>query len=152
MRALLCLLLCTTGFAATLDTAYYAPDRGTPYKWFEGAPEVKTYFEIHTRNANAALFVNGKRVLLSGKTWLTSYSGRKERTLRAVMDINEGENTVGIIAKADGSGPGIRMQAGRATTDSLWRWTRKSSCHARRTSSSPRSSATSWSSLMSWLT
>jgi len=85
------------------------------------ADKVRTFFEIHTRNASAALFVNGKRVPLSAKAWLTSYAGRTERTLRAVMDINEGANTVGIVAKADGAGPGIRLQVGRAGSDALWR-------------------------------
>ncbi|OGV83165.1 MAG: hypothetical protein A3K19_06685 [Lentisphaerae bacterium RIFOXYB12_FULL_65_16] len=85
------------------------------------ADKIKTYFEIHTRNVNAALLVNGKRVSLSGKTWLTSYAGRKERTLRAALDIDEGENVVGIVAKADGADPGIRIQVGRATTDPLWK-------------------------------
>ncbi|MDD4869932.1 MAG: DUF6067 family protein [Kiritimatiellae bacterium] len=87
--------------------------------------KIKTYFEIHTRNVNAALFVNGKRVPLSSGTWLTSYAGRLERTMRTVMDINEGENIVGIVARADGSGPGIRIQVGRASTDSLWKCTTK---------------------------
>ncbi len=85
------------------------------------ANKVKTYFSIHTRNVDAALFVNGKRVPLSEKTWLTSYSGCQERTLRATMDIDEGENIVGIIARADGSDPGIRMQVGRASTDTHWK-------------------------------
>ena len=45
-----------------------------------------------------------------------------------------------------------RKRSSPAPTASPSRWTRKSSCRARRTSSSPRSSATSWSSLTSWRT
>ena len=106
-----------------LNQAFHALTQATAQKTTATSKtdKVKTYFEIHTRNVNAALFVNGKRVPLSSKTWLTSYSGRKERTLRALMEVNENENIVGIIAKADGPGPGIRMQIGRATTDSLWK-------------------------------
>jgi len=37
--------------AATLDHAYWAPDRGTPYKWFEGAPALRSHFEKDYRAA-----------------------------------------------------------------------------------------------------
>ena len=51
MRYLPLLLLASTAFGATLDHAYYAPDRGTPYKWFEGAAAIQEYF---TRDYRAA--------------------------------------------------------------------------------------------------
>lgn len=51
MRYLLPLLLCTAACAVKLNSAYYAPDRGTPYQWFEGAREIQEYF---TRDYRAA--------------------------------------------------------------------------------------------------
>ena len=45
-----------------------------------------------------------------------------------------------------------RKKSSRARKVSPWRWTRKSSCRARTTSSFPKSSATSSSSLTSWRT
>jgi len=104
-----------------LNRSFNARDAAQKKEVSGKADTVKTYFSIYTRNANAALFVNGKRVPLSEKVWLTSYAGRKERTLRAVMDIDEGENIVGVAAKADGSNPGIRVQAGRSSTDAHWK-------------------------------
>lgn len=37
--------------AASLDVAYYAPDRGTPYRWFEGAQDIQTFFTDDYRAA-----------------------------------------------------------------------------------------------------
>jgi hypothetical protein len=51
MRHLLCLLISASAFAATIDSAYYAPDRGTPYAWFEGAPGITEYFSKDYRAA-----------------------------------------------------------------------------------------------------
>jgi hypothetical protein len=51
MRYLLLLLLASTAFGATLDHAYYAPDRGTPYKWFEGAREIQQFLAQDYRAA-----------------------------------------------------------------------------------------------------
>lgn len=45
MPALLALLLAVVGHAATLDSAYYAPDRGTAYRWSENAAQLKTFFD-----------------------------------------------------------------------------------------------------------
>ena len=81
----------------------------------------RTFFEIHTRNVSAALFVNGRRLSLKAKVWSNSYAGFTEKTLRAVAEIKEGENVVGIVAKADGPEPGIRMEIGRPDTDVQWK-------------------------------
>lgn len=51
MRYLLGLLLATPVLAATADSAYYAPDRGVLYKWFEGAPEIQQFVEKDYRAA-----------------------------------------------------------------------------------------------------
>jgi hypothetical protein len=51
MRYLICLLISASAFAATIDSAYYAPDRGTPYAWFEGAPGITEYFSKDYRAA-----------------------------------------------------------------------------------------------------
>lgn len=51
MRHLFCLLAGATAFGATIDSAYYAPDRGTPYAWFEGAAPIKDYFSKDYRAA-----------------------------------------------------------------------------------------------------
>lgn len=37
--------------AARLESAYYAPDRGTPYRWFEGAKEIQSFFSKDYRAA-----------------------------------------------------------------------------------------------------
>ncbi len=37
--------------AVTVDFSCWAPDRGTPYKWFEGAKEIQTYFTTDYRAA-----------------------------------------------------------------------------------------------------
>lgn len=54
MRYLPLLLLATTAFGASVDHAYYAPDRGTPYQWFEGAPGIQEFF---TKDYRAAGYV-----------------------------------------------------------------------------------------------
>lgn len=44
--------LSTVGVCAVVvDTAYWAPDRGTPYKWFESAKEIQSFFEKDYRAA-----------------------------------------------------------------------------------------------------
>ena len=45
------LLASPGGAAPVLEAAYYAPDRGTPYTWFEGARDIQTYFEQDYRAA-----------------------------------------------------------------------------------------------------
>ncbi len=39
--------------SVSLDLAYWAPDRGTPYQWFEGAKEIQSYFKDDYRAAGA---------------------------------------------------------------------------------------------------
>lgn len=51
MRTLCLLLLTATAFGATLDSAYYAADRGKPYPWTEGAPGIQ---EFLTKDYRAA--------------------------------------------------------------------------------------------------
>ncbi|MFN3422934.1 MAG: hypothetical protein ACK40X_14570, partial [Armatimonadota bacterium] len=34
-----------------VDTAYWAPDRGTPYRWFEGAPDLQEFFTKEYKSA-----------------------------------------------------------------------------------------------------
>ncbi len=51
MRCLLSLLLASPILAATVDSAYYAPDRGVLYKWFEGAPGIQQFVEKDYRAA-----------------------------------------------------------------------------------------------------
>lgn len=51
MRAIICLLLSASAYAATVDSACYTPDRGTPYAWFEGAAPIKDYFAKDYRAA-----------------------------------------------------------------------------------------------------
>lgn len=66
MRSILCLLLSAGAFGATIESAYYAPDRGAPYAWFEGAPGITEYFSKDYRAAGY-LYVyvrhDGKRPL-----------------------------------------------------------------------------------------
>ncbi len=39
--------------ATSLDCAYYAPDRGTPYQWFEGATGIRSFFSRDYRAAGS---------------------------------------------------------------------------------------------------
>ena len=51
--ALMVVLMVTTSLpaAVTVQSSYYAPDRGTPYKWFENAREIAAFFDQHYRAA-----------------------------------------------------------------------------------------------------
>jgi len=40
--------------AVRVECAYYAPDRGTPYAWFEGAREIRSFFAQDYRAAGTA--------------------------------------------------------------------------------------------------
>jgi len=40
--------------AIRLECAYYAPDRGTPYAWFEGARDIQSFFAADYRAAGTA--------------------------------------------------------------------------------------------------
>jgi len=82
---------------------------------------VRTFFAIHTRNVQVALFVNGRRLPLKAQTWRTSYAGFEEKTLRAVTGLREEPNVVGLVAQATGQAPGIRIEAGRRETDARWK-------------------------------
>lgn len=76
MRLALCLLICVAAAGATLDSAYYLPDRGTPYTWFEGASPIAEYFAkdyraagyvyVYVRNDSAAP-LNATAFSLDGK-------------------------------------------------------------------------------------
>lgn len=51
MRTLALLLMTTVAMSTTLDSACYAPDRGTPYTWSEGAKPIKSFFKKDYRPA-----------------------------------------------------------------------------------------------------
>lgn len=42
---------CSLPAAVTVQSSYYAPDRGTPYSWFESARDISTFFDQHYRAA-----------------------------------------------------------------------------------------------------
>ena len=108
---------------SALNAAFLASARRRRDK--QGAGErqdqVRTFFTIHTRNVQVALFVNGRRLPLEARTWMTSYAGFEEKTLSAVSDLREGPNVVGVIARATAPAPGIRIEAGRTDTDTRWK-------------------------------
>ncbi len=108
---------------AALNQSFYVSQRQAASPTGERGTEdrVRTLFQIHTRNVNAALFVNGTRLPLQSVVWTNSYAGFVERTLRAVADISEGDNVVGVVAQAAGAEPGIRLEVSRAETDRLWK-------------------------------
>ena len=85
------------------------------------ADTVAMHVFVHTRNVEAALFVNSTRVPLKARVWPTSYAGFVERTLSTVADAQEGENVVAVVARASGPEPGIRIAATRAETDARWK-------------------------------
>lgn len=56
MRQAVALILLVLAISVALgmpvvDHAYYAPDRGTPYEWFEGAKDIQAYFKEDYRAA-----------------------------------------------------------------------------------------------------
>mgnify|MGYP005834683097 FL=1 len=86
MRYLLGLLIATPVLAATVDSAYYAPDRGVLYKWYEGAQGLQEFVPRDYRAAGYLyLYVrNGGTEPISptGFTW----NGQSLDDLRAVHE------------------------------------------------------------------
>lgn len=89
-RWIACTLMLAAGVpasAARLEVAYWAPDRGTPYQWFETAKEIQSSFTRgYTASGYVVLFVRN-----DGRTPLTArdlaWNGRPFEELRKELTL-----------------------------------------------------------------
>lgn len=83
---------------------------------------VPTLFVVYARNATAVLYLNGEKV-----PWQNSeYSLKTPEDVSVIkhdvsVPVRQEENVVGIVSSANGSNPGLRIEAGRKESDKKWK-------------------------------
>lgn len=88
VTTLLCALFAVPVMAdVTVEFGHWAPDRGTPYAWFEGAKELQTFFSdgYHTAGAMHVYLRNGGTAPLSVTGW--QLDGRPLDELREARQV-----------------------------------------------------------------